>query len=77
MEFLYSLSLDGAAITTARIQRGHRLPGEQGQEEAQVKYTEKQVRHLHNRHTQRLEIGCLGCLKDLKCSEFFMGYSCI
>lgn len=51
MEFLYSSSLDGAAITTARIQRGQRLPGEQGQEEAQVKYTEKQVRHLHNRHT--------------------------
>lgn len=41
---LCSLSLGGAAITTAQMQM---LPGEQGQEEAQVRSSEKQVRNFH------------------------------
>lgn len=44
---LCSWSLDGAAKTTAQIQGGQQLSGEQGQEEAQVNCTEKQVRHFH------------------------------
>lgn len=41
---LCSQSLDGAARTTAQLQM---LPGEQGQEEAQVGSTEKLVRNFY------------------------------
>lgn len=44
---LRSQSLDSPAICSTQIQRGQRLPGEQGQEGAQVKCTGKQVRHFH------------------------------
>ena len=42
-------SLDGATVATALKERWLRLPGKQGQEEAQVKCTEEQVRHLDDK----------------------------
>lgn len=75
--YLCPWSLD--AVTTKQVQLGQRLPGEQGQEEAQVKCPERQVgnllRYLHTRNTHvkvlhltRFILMIENLDKDLKCA---------